>query len=155
MSFQHEIDRAILDLYRGRGAFTMADLREALKVPAESPEAKRIANRVYRLEKSIGVLRTEGNYKRNRLYMLNKTKEAWFARRLDSIQPTASNVRLQAVPEGAPIRRLAGLAGLDDLKSTVKDLAAKVIRIETMVTELHAALFSEPAKPTQVGAEKS
>jgi len=153
MSFQGEIDRAVLELAQGRGGFRLTDLREQLKVPSVGPQAKQLANRLYALAKKHGILRTEGKFKRNRLYLLNKGKDTEaFERRVNSSLRSAPNGRLHQIPEGAPIKRLARLAELDDLAATLRDLAVKVTRIDTRVAELHAGLFGEP---TRGGGETS
>lgn len=144
-----EIDHAILALHRGPGAFTQARLRDQLRVSPLSLDAKRIANRLQMLKKT-GVLRTEGEYKRNRVYIMAKGREAAFARRVQSTPSVASNGRPRALPNPPLIpRALARLAEFDDLKPSLQDLTAKVNRIEVMVTELHAGLFGQPTQTAQ------
>jgi hypothetical protein len=144
-----EIDQAILELQRGPGAFTQAKLRDQLKVQPGGPEAKNIANRLHMLL-TQGVLKTEGEYKRNRMYFLVKSKAEAFARRVKSNQPVVSNGRVRTVSDAAAIKRSTRLAELDDLKPSLQNLTAKIDRIENMVTKLHAVwCLEEPTRSAQ------
>jgi hypothetical protein len=158
MSFQTQIDQAIVDLHEGPGVFSLMRLREHMKVGdnPRSPEAKQISNRLHTLMKD-GILRTEGTYKRNRHYRLVRNQEKAFLSRV------RASVSLRVVPNGrprglagaAPIKGLARLAELDGLRSSLQDLTAKITRIETMVADLHAGLFGEPIRTAQSSEEKA
>jgi hypothetical protein len=135
------IDRAILDLHHRKGRFTGAELREQLGVAPEGPDAKNIANRVHRLYKRLGILRTDGIGKRNMEYSIKDGKLKAFEARLGGTAPAAP-----AGAEEAPIRKLARLADLDELRGTVMTMARQLERVEKLVGELHSGLFTPPAR---------
>jgi hypothetical protein len=151
---QMDVDRAILELCRKHGGITATQLREHLGISTskqDRPEATRIANRLLRLEKKEHVLRIEGSAKRNRLYFLNKGKEQSFERRvlaMQSVKDANSPARApRPAPETSPISRLlrvdARLGGLDEMKTTLSALSDRVTRMESMLADLHGALFAE------------
>jgi hypothetical protein len=127
------VDRAIIDLNSRNGRFTMARLREHMGVGPHDTDAKHIANRVHRLYKRLGILKTDGIGKRNMEYSIRDAKLKAFEARLVGSLPG---------PDEAPIKKLARLADLEELRSTVMTMAKRVERMEKMLDELHTGLFT-------------
>lgn len=139
-----EVDAAIVRLVERNGRFTVTDVRAELKVGPNEPSARKISNRVARLMTKMKVLTTDGIGERNRSYLpAGEKKWASFKQRCAHLpgqqgQPTEGPVG-PSLPQEAPIRWLSRLGELDEIKSRLSN-------IETMVKELHSALFGQYSK---------
>ena len=134
----NQIDRAILDLYHRKVRFTHRDLRAQLGLPTGGPETKRLANRMYQLHRRMKVLKTDGISKRNMAYTVAEGKLRGLEERFGGTMLGASS----SAPNDSPIRKLARLAELNELKTTVLEMAARLERVEKLVAEVHAGLFA-------------
>ena len=114
-----EIDGAILSLGGDGGRFTARDIREALAIASDDRAgATPVYNRLQGLL-NRGVLRSHGRAKRHRPYSLVPSR----AREL----------------HGQPAER--AVTGAPDV--AIAELAARLARVESLVLDIHTALFSD------------